>query len=38
MPSYDPTGITSLLAAIIMYEFIILILLSKKTDKSSSDK
>ena len=37
MPSYDPAQITSLLAANIMYEFISLIALSKKTGTSSSN-
>ena len=37
MPPYDPVGITSLLAANIMYEFISLIALSKKTGTSSSN-
>ena len=37
MPPYDPAGITSLLAANIMYEFISLIALNKKTGKSSSN-
>ena len=37
MPPYDPAGITSLLAANIMYEFISLIALSKKTGTSSSN-
>ena len=37
MPPYDPAGITSLLAANIMYEFISLIALSKKTGTSSNN-
>ncbi len=37
MPSYDPAQITSLLAENIMYEFISLIALSKKTGTSSSN-
>ena len=37
MPPYDPAGITSLLAANIMYEFISLIALSKNMGTSSSN-
>ena len=37
MPPYDPAGITSLLAANIMYEFISLIALSEKTGTSSNN-